>query len=86
MRKCFISTVYADSIAHHLGVEVGDEILAPPNLTSGKESSDVYDLFLSASKHRPLLFEIKQKYKPPANNTKILLPGCNSLHRFTINK
>jgi hypothetical protein len=67
-------------------VEVGDEILAPPNLTSGVESSNVYNLFQTASKHHPILFEIKHKYKPPTNKTKILLPGCNSLHRFTINK
>jgi hypothetical protein len=85
-RKCLISTVLADSIAQRVGVEVGDEILEPPNLTSGVESSNVYKLFQTASKHHPILFEIKCKYKPPTNKTKILLPGCNSLHRFTINK
>jgi hypothetical protein len=67
-------------------MEVGDEILAPPNLTSGMESSNVYNLFQTASKHRPILFEIKCKYKPPTNKTKILLPICNSLHLFTIKK
>jgi hypothetical protein len=32
------------------------------------------------------LFEIKCRYKPPTSNTNILLPGCHSLHRFTITK
>jgi hypothetical protein len=55
--RCCISTVHADSIAHHHGVEEGDKILAP-RIASGEEVSNVYELFQSASKHCPLLFEI----------------------------
>jgi hypothetical protein len=32
------------------------------------------------------LLEIKRHYNPPISNTDILLPGCHSLHRFTITK
>jgi hypothetical protein len=83
-RKCLISTVHPDSIAGRHGLEEGDEILAP-RFTSGVEHSDVYNLFISASKHRPLLFEIKRPYKPPSN-TRTLLPRHHSLHRFIITK
>jgi hypothetical protein len=83
--RCCISSVHADSIARHHGVEEGDKILAP-RITSGEEISNVHEFFQSASKHRPLLFEIKRRYKPPTSNTNILLPGCHSLHWFTITK
>ena len=40
-RQCCISTVHADSIARHHGIEEGNEILAP-QITSGEEISNVY--------------------------------------------
>ncbi len=71
-RKCLIETVDADSIADRHGLEEGDKILAP-RLSSGVEHSDVYNLFLGASKHRLLLFEIKRPSKPTSNTNIVLL-------------
>jgi hypothetical protein len=51
----------------------------------GVEHSDVYNLFLGASKHCPLLFEIKC-HNRPTSNSNIILPRDHSLHQFTITK
>jgi hypothetical protein len=45
---------------------------------------DVYNLFISASKHCPLLFEVKRSYTPPIHSDINTLKGRYSLHRFTI--
>ncbi len=83
VRKCLISTVQANSVAGHHGIKEGDEILAPRSI-SGTDL-DVYSLFINASKHRPLLFEVKRAYKPPKLACGLLL-GCHSFHRFIITK
>ena len=49
------------------------------------EHSDVYNLFLGASKYRLFLFEIKCPNKQ-SSTANIVLPKDHSLHRFTITK
>ncbi len=83
-RKCLIKTVHADSVVDCHGLQEGDKILAP-RLSSEVEHSDVYNLFLGASKHRPLLLEIKRPNKPTSNANIVLLED-HSLHQFTITK
>jgi hypothetical protein len=83
-RKCLVSTVHPHSIAFCHGIEEGDEILYPGH-ESGMNRPDVYNLFITASKHRPLLFEVKRSYKR-RDNKQVPLPGCYSLHRFVIGK
>ena len=80
-RKCLISTVHNNSVAGHHGIKEGDEILAPRS-TSGIDP-DVYSLFINATKHRPLLFEVKRPYKPQEHAQNI---PAHSLHRFIIKK
>jgi len=79
-KKCIISTVHSNSIAVDHGIEEGDEILP------SHDNDDVYSRFISASKQRPLLFEVKRLYKHPgrliARSSGAPVP--HSLHRFVI--
>ena len=78
--KCIISTVHSNSIAVDHGIEEGDEILP------SHDNEDVYSRFISASKQRPLLFEVKRLYRHPgrliARSSGAPVP--HSLHRFII--
>ena len=79
-KKCIISTVHSNSIAVDHGIEEGDEILP------SHDNEDVYSHFISASKQRPLLFEVKRLYRHPgrliARSSGAPVP--HSLHRFII--
>jgi hypothetical protein len=82
--KCFISTVHPHSIVELHGIEEGNEILAPRYTSGRMKHPDIYNLFINASKHRPLLFEVKRSYTPPIHPDINTLKGHYSLHRFTI--
>jgi hypothetical protein len=82
-QRCLISTVQANSVLGHHGIKEGDKILAPRSI-SGTDP-DVYSLFINASKHCPLLFEVKCAYKPPKLARGLLLE-CHSFHHFIITK
>ena len=79
-KKCTISTVHSNSIAVDHGIEEGDEILP------SHDNNDVYSHFISASKQRPLSFEVKRLYKHPgrliARSSGAPVP--HALHRFVI--
>ncbi|KAL3771732.1 hypothetical protein ACHAWU_010043 [Discostella pseudostelligera] len=81
-RRCIVSNVIPNSVAFYLGVEVDDEIIVPTSTTF--EYSNIYDLFLNAIKHRPLLFEVKRAYKSNEVPETLTLDGPHCLHRFTI--
>ena len=68
----------------HRGTPWHYEILAPRYTSGRMKHPDVYNLFISASKHCPLLFEVKRSYTPPIHSDINTLKGRYSLHRFTI--
>eukprot|EP00578_Thalassiosira_sp_NH16_P017697 CAMPEP_0181125134 /NCGR_PEP_ID=MMETSP1071-20121207/26872_1 /TAXON_ID=35127 /ORGANISM="Thalassiosira sp., Strain NH16" /LENGTH=425 /DNA_ID=CAMNT_0023210525 /DNA_START=270 /DNA_END=1544 /DNA_ORIENTATION=+ len=79
---CRISTVKPNSVALRHGVQTNDDIL-PPYATSGEGVPNIYDLFLEASRHRPIRFECKRPYEPSLESA-CPLPTPHSLHRFII--
>jgi hypothetical protein len=85
-RQCIVSAVNPNSIASYHGVEVNDEIIAPKSMSEEKEYPNVYDLFTKAAKHRPLLFEVKRKYKSTSVSESLAIVGPHSCHRFIISE
>ncbi len=85
-RKCIVSAVIPNSIASYYGVEVNDEIIVPKSMSEEKEYPNAYDLFTKAAKHRPLLFEVKRKYKATLVPVTLAIVGPHSRHQFTISQ
>jgi len=84
-KKCIVSLVNPNSVAFRHGVEVKDEIIGPKSTKSQQdEYSNIYDLFLKAANHRPLLFEVKRKYTSTEAAETLALDGPHSHHRFII--
>ena len=83
-RRCIVTNVNTNSVALNHGVEVNDEIILPEYTTFENTHRDVYDLFVEAAKHRPLLFEVKRPFKSTSVPTNLALDGPHSLHRFVI--
>ncbi|KAL9189824.1 hypothetical protein ACHAXT_009499 [Thalassiosira profunda] len=85
--KCIISRVHPASIALNHGLTVGDELL-PPNSSVGEgrptpKEFFVYNQFLAAAKHRPIMFDVRRLFNPA------LLVDCqlgktHALHRIIV--